>query len=59
MKYKYTCKEAADVIVASQDRALGWRERVLLRLHLLVCETCPRLLQQMQFLRRAMRQFRL
>ncbi len=59
MKYKYTCKEAAEVIVASQDRPLRWPERLLLRLHLMVCDACPRLVAQMAFLRRAMRQFRL
>jgi hypothetical protein len=34
-------------MVAREDRALTWRERLALRLHLLVCKACPRFERQM------------
>lgn len=55
MKLRYTCREAANLIVARQDRDLGLTERVVLRLHLLACDACPRFARQIDFMRVAMR----
>lgn len=54
---RYHCEDAAEVIIASQDRKLSWHEWLLLRLHLLVCKVCPRLIHQMAFIHRAMAQW--
>jgi hypothetical protein len=40
----------------SMDRTLGVRERLELKLHLLVCTWCVRYLQQIKFLRHLLRE---
>lgn len=35
-----SCKEATHVMSAAQERELGLRERIALRLHLLMCKGC-------------------
>ena len=52
-----TCKQAAVLLSQSQDRQLSLREQGALRLHLLVCDTCRKFRQQVEFLSRASRQF--
>lgn len=49
-----TCKEAAALIVAREDRALAPWDRIALRLHLAACQACPRFAQQIATLNRAM-----
>lgn len=53
-----TCKEATALMVAREDRALSWPDRVGLRLHLAVCRACPGFERQMLTMRNAMRQWR-
>ena len=53
----YTCKEAARLVLESHDRGLSWRERLGVRLHLLLCDACTRFAQQMRFLRTAVRRY--
>ena len=53
----YTCKEAARLVLESQDRGLSWREHLGVRLHLLFCTACTRFAQHMRFLRTAVRRF--
>jgi hypothetical protein len=53
-----TCREAAALLVAQEDRALPWADRVALRLHLLACKACPRFERQMLTMRNATRQWR-
>lgn len=48
-----TCKEASRLVSESYDRRLGWRERVGVRVHLLICAACARFARQMRFLREA------
>ena len=49
-----TCKDASQLISERQDRKLGLRERLGLRLHLWVCKSCRLFEQQMGQLRRAL-----
>ena len=35
-----TCKDASELLSQAQDRTLGLRERLALRLHLLICDGC-------------------
>jgi hypothetical protein len=58
MFFRRTCKEATALMVAREDRALPWPDRVALRLHLAVCSACPRFERQMLTMRNAMRQWR-
>jgi hypothetical protein len=58
MPLNRTCKEATALMVAREDRALGWADRVALGLHLLVCKACPRFERQMLQMRNQFKQWR-
>jgi hypothetical protein len=53
----YTCKEVTQLVLERQVRALSWRERLGVRLHLLICDACTRFERQMQFIRTALRRY--
>ncbi len=53
-----TCKEAAALLVAREDRALPINDRLALRIHLLACKACPDFERQLVTLRQAMKQWR-
>ena len=55
---KRTCKEVSALLVAREDRALPLAERVALRVHLAMCEACPRFERQLLTMRNAMKQWR-
>lgn len=48
-----SCKEVTRLVSQSQDRSLGLRERVALRLHFALCKGCRNVERQVGFLRRA------
>ena len=50
-----SCKQTSQIISQSLDRPLTMRERVALKLHLLVCKYCKRFSQQVQTLRVAIK----
>ncbi|MFO1279302.1 MAG: zf-HC2 domain-containing protein [Burkholderiaceae bacterium] len=56
--FKRTCKEVSALLVAREDRALPLAERVALRVHLAMCEACPRFERQLLTMRNAMKQWR-
>jgi len=51
------CIEATQLVSESQERELGFRERLSLRLHLMMCRGCRNAERQLTVLRRAMRAF--
>lgn len=53
----YTCKEVTQLVLERHERRLSWRERLGLRLHLLICDACTRFEQQMRFLRQAAQRY--
>jgi hypothetical protein len=53
-----TCKQATALMVAREDRVLGWHDRLALRLHLLACKACPRFERQMLGMRNQFKQWR-
>lgn len=55
MKIHLDCKEMARLISDGQDRDLPQGERARMRLHLVICQTCRNVDEQMSFLRQAMR----
>jgi hypothetical protein len=55
---KRSCREVAALLVAREDRALGRADRIALRMHLMMCETCPRFEKQMLTMRNGLRQWR-
>jgi len=48
-----SCKESAQLISQGMDRSLSLRERIGLRLHLLMCYGCRNTRQQLKFIRHA------
>ena len=53
-----TCREAAALLIAREDRALSLPDNVALKLHLLACKACPKFENQVLTLRAAMGQWR-
>ncbi|TAK91561.1 MAG: anti-sigma factor [Burkholderiaceae bacterium] len=49
------CKEAHQMVLAAQDQSLPLYRRVLLRLHLGICDSCTNFRRQIDFIRVAMR----
>jgi hypothetical protein len=58
MILRRTCKEAAALLVAREDRPLPTVERLALRLHLAACEACPRFARQLSVMREALTRWR-
>jgi predicted anti-sigma-YlaC factor YlaD len=48
-----SCKEAARLVSQRLDRDLGFGERVMLRVHLTICDGCTNFRDQVAFLRKA------
>jgi hypothetical protein len=53
-----TCKEVSALLIAREDRDLPLQERLALRLHLAMCQACPRFERQVLTMRNAMKQWR-
>ena len=53
-----TCREAAALLIAREDRSLDLPDHVALKLHLMACKACPKFEQQVLTLRAAMTQWR-
>lgn len=58
MPFHRTCKEVTALVIAREDRALPWRDRLALRLHMTICAACPTFERQVFTLRNAMKQWR-
>ena len=53
-----TCREVTRLVLQNEDRQLAWHERVAVRLHMRICDACPRFLKQVPFMREAMGHWR-
>lgn len=58
MKLRMTCKQAAALLVAREDRDIDFGDKVGLRLHLLACKACPNFEKQLSIMRNSMKQWR-
>ena len=58
MPFMPSCKEAAALLIANEDRLISLDERTRMRLHLLACKTCPNFERELLTMRNAMRQWR-
>jgi len=56
MKIQLDCKEVSRLISDGLDQELPTPERARMRLHFVICQTCRNVDEQMQFIRRALRQ---
>jgi hypothetical protein len=53
-----TCKEAAALVIAREDRLLPWQDRLALRLHMAICAACPRFAGQILTMKNMMKPWR-
>ena len=53
-----SCKEVSMLLSQSQDRSLGWLERLSLQLHLRLCDGCRNFRRQLAVIRDAVRRDR-
>jgi hypothetical protein len=58
MTIRRTCKEAAALMIAREDRVLSLADRLALRVHLAVCAACPAFQRQILTMRNVMQQWR-
>lgn len=56
--FRRTCKEVSALLVAREDRELPLSDRLALRLHMAMCQACPRFERQLLTMRNAMKQWR-
>jgi hypothetical protein len=55
---KRTCKEVTALVVAQEDRYLGLADRLALRMHMAMCNACPRFERQILTMRNGLREWR-
>ena len=53
MHWMFSCKDVSQLLSESMDRSLPFYQRVLMRLHLLMCKYCSRCKEHFEFLRAA------
>ena len=53
MHWMFSCKDVSQLISESMDRALPFYQRVLLRIHLLMCKYCSRCKENFETIRSA------
>ena len=59
MKFlRRNCREVTRLVLAREDRALPWADRLAVRLHMQICQACPRFEKQVALMRGAMQQWR-
>lgn len=58
MLLKRSCRDIAALLIAREDRPISRSDQVALKLHMLVCVTCPRFENQVLTMRAAMAQWR-
>lgn len=52
-----SCKEVTQLLSQAHERPLELRERVSLRMHLLICQGCTNFRRQLDFLQTATRRY--
>ena len=53
-----TCKQAAALVIAREDRTLNLPDAIALRLHMMACKACPQFENQVLTMRAAMAEWR-
>lgn len=53
----YKCKEIIELTSQNMDISLPWYTRLEMKAHYLMCKTCHRYAQQLQFMNRALETF--
>ena len=55
---RVTCKQAASLLIALEDRESALAEKVALRLHIYACKACPNFEQQILIMRKSLKLWR-
>lgn len=58
MPFQRSCRQVTALLIAREDRALAWRDRLALRLHMAICAACPTFERQVLTMRNAMQQWK-
>ena len=58
MLLRRSCKQVTHLVLQAEDRTLPLRERLAVRLHMLVCKACPRFADQVALMRSANKRWR-
>lgn len=58
MSWKINCREATHLVLQGEDQPLLWANRLRLRMHMVICDACPRFVRQVALMRRAVGQWR-
>ena len=53
MHWMFSCKDVSQLVSESMDRELPFYQRVLMRMHLLMCKYCARCREQFEAIRAA------
>ena len=48
-----SCRDISALLLAREDRALRWPERMAIRIHFMICKACPRFEQQVRVMHEA------
>jgi predicted anti-sigma-YlaC factor YlaD len=52
------CREVTELVLAGEDRRLGLVERLAVRVHLRICQACPKFVRQVALMRQALPRWR-
>lgn len=55
---RVTCKQAASLLIAREDREIALSEKVALRLHIYACKACPNFEKQLLIMRKSLKLWR-
>lgn len=58
MSLKINCRQATHLVLQGEERPLAWADRLRLRLHMAICDACPRFVRQVAVMRQAMGHWR-
>ena len=57
-KLRLNCREVTRLTLEGEDRRLGLVDRIGIRLHLMICDACPRFARQVKLMRQALGRWR-
>ena len=58
MPFRRTCKQVAALVVAREDRTLPLPERIALRIHMTMCDACPKFERQILTMHNSLQRWR-
>jgi hypothetical protein len=57
-RFNNTCKEVTRLLIAREDRALDWPDRIAMGIHMKICHACPIFELQVVTMRNALGQWK-